>query len=125
MNELVRYVLNGLLATGVHYSVLAFNVHVLAFPSHGLANLVAAVFGIATSFIGNRFFVFTHGEQAGWRIQAARFVGLYAGIALLHGVVMSVWADWLGRDYRAGFLLATLMQFVLSYIGNKLLVFKS
>ena len=41
MPEIVRYVLNGLVATAVHFAVLAFNLHVLVFPSAGLANLVA------------------------------------------------------------------------------------
>lgn len=124
MPEIVRYVLNGLVATGVHYSVLAFNLHVLDFPSAGLANLVAAMFGIAASFLGNRYFVFSHGVRDAWHGQAARFIVLYGVIALLHGVVMWCWADWLKQDYRIGFLLATVMQFVLSYFGNKLLVFR-
>ncbi len=124
MLEIVRSVLNGLVATGVHYCVLAFNLHVLGFPSAGLANLVAAMFGIAASFLGNRYFVFLHGQCDTWRGQAARFVVLYGAIALLHGAVMACWADWLKQDYRIGFLMATVMQFVLSYIGNKLLVFR-
>lgn len=125
MIEVVRYVLNGLVATGVHYSVLAFNLHALGVPSAGLANFVAAMFGIATSFIGNRYFVFSEGTQSAWHGQAARFIVLYAAIAVLHGGVMWLWADHFGQDYRIGFLLATVMQFVLSYAGNKLLVFKS
>ncbi|NSL53763.1 GtrA family protein [Uliginosibacterium aquaticum] len=124
MGELFRYVTNGLVATGVHYSVLAFNLHVLGFSSAGLANLVAAMFGIAASFVGNRYFVFANGGEAPWHGQAARFVLLYGAIALLHGAVMWTWADWLQQDYRIGFLIATVMQFVLSYIGNKRLVFK-
>lgn len=124
MNELARYVLNGLVATGVHYAVLTFNLHVIGFPSAGLANFVAAMFGISTSFIGNRFFVFAGGSRAAWHGQAARFILLYGAIALLHGGVMWLWADQFGLDYRPGFLLATVMQFVLSYVGNKLLVFK-
>lgn len=125
MIELVRYVLNGLVATGIHYSVLAFNLHALGFSSAGLANLVAAMFGIAASFIGNRYFVFSGGTRSAWHGQAARFILLYGAIAALHGGVMWLWADHLGQDYRIGFLLATVMQFLLSYAGNKLLVFKS
>jgi putative flippase GtrA len=124
MPEFVRYVLNGLMATVVHYAVLAFNLHVLGFSSAGLANLVAAMFGIGGSFLGNRYFVFAHGARDAWHGQAARFIGLYGSIALFHGLVMWLWADWLGNDYRVGFLLATAMQFALSYVGNKLLVFK-
>lgn len=124
MPEIVRYVFNGLVATGVHYGVLAFNLHVLAFRSAGLANLGAAIFGIAASFLGNRYFVFSYGQRDAWHGQAVRFVALYGAIALLHGAVMWCWADWLKQDYRIGFLLATVMQFALSYVGNKLVVFR-
>ncbi|MDQ8023125.1 MAG: GtrA family protein [Moraxellaceae bacterium] len=123
MTEIWRYVLNGVVATAVHYAVLAFNLDVLGFPSAGLANLVAAVFGIAASFAGNRYFVFPDGARAAWQGQALRFASLYGVIALLHGGVMWLWADVLGQDYHLGFLLATGLQFVLSYLGNRTLVF--
>ena len=56
--------------------------------------------------------------------EALRFSGLYGAIALLHGAVLLVWSDYFGLDYRAGFLLATVLQVSLSYLGNKFLVFK-
>lgn len=122
--ELTRYVINGVVATVVHYGVLSFNLDVLNFPSAGLANLVAAAVGITTSFLGSRYFVF---RKTGEFIatQAIKFSGLYGGIAVLHGLVLLIWTDWLGLDYRLGFLIATVFQVSLSYVGNKLLVFKS
>ncbi len=57
--------------------------------------------------------------------QAMKFSGLYGAIAVLHGLVLLIWTDWLGLDYRIGFLIATAIQVSLSYIGNKLLVFKT
>jgi putative flippase GtrA len=121
--EVIRYVINGLFATAVHYGVLRFNIEVLGFPSAGLANAVAAVFGIATSFLGSRYFVFARTEDS-LCVQAARFAGLYGAIALLHGLILLVWTDWLGQDYTTGFLLATVLQVALSYLGNKIFVFK-
>jgi len=122
--ELVRYVINGVIATAVHYGVLSFNLDVLNFPSAGLANLAAAVFGISTSFLGSRYFVFPKTGEA-ITTQAIKFSGLYGAIAVLHGLVLLVWTDWLGLDYRLGFLIATGFQVSLSYIGNKFLVFKA
>ena len=121
--QVARYVVNGLVATAVHYGVLVFGLEVLRIPAAGLANLVAAVFGIATSFLGSRYFVFRRHDQpiAG---QAAKFVALYAAIAVLHGLVLGVWTDWLGLDYRWGFVLATGLQVACSYWGNKRLVFQ-
>ena len=120
--ELGRFVINGVVATAVHYGVLSLNVNVLGFPSAGVANFVAAWFGIAASFIGSRFFVFRR-KEAPWVRQALRFLALYASIACLHGLLLFVWADTFHMNYTAGFALATVLQTILSYLGNKLLVF--
>jgi len=120
--ELVRYIINGLVATAVHYGVLSYNLHVLGMQSAGAANLAAAMVGIAASFLGSRYFVFNSTNEA-MLPQALKFSGLYAAIAVVHGFVLLVWTDLLGFDYRAGFLIATAFQVSLSYFGNKKLVF--
>ena len=119
----VRYLINGLAATAVHFAVLTFNLKVLGWGSAGIANLVAAVFGIAASFLGSRYFVF-RGSQEPLFKQVYRFIFLYAAIALLHGALMYVWADHYNLNYVAGFILATGMQVLCSYWGNKRMVFK-
>ncbi len=122
--EVLRYAINGFVATAVHFAVLAFNLHVLHFSSAGLANLTASLFGISASFIGSRYFVFPRtGEPM--VAEALRFSGLYGAIALLHGAVLLVWSDYFALDYRLGFLLATVLQVSLSYLVNKFLVFKT
>lgn len=122
--EVGRFVINGLFATGVHYVVLCFNLRVLEMPSAGLANFSAAWFGIAASFIGSRYFVFRcGGEPLGQ--QAMRFLTSYAAIASLHGLLLYAWTDRLHLDYTVGLILAAMMQAVLSYLGNRLLVFKA
>lgn len=123
--ELVRFIVNGLIATAVHYGVLTLNLKVFGFGSAGLANLCAAVAGISASFLGNRFYVFARSARQPWLPQALKFSGLYGAIAVLHGAVLWLWTDQLGFDYRIGFLIATVLQVSLSYVGNKLLVFKS
>ncbi|WP_367381297.1 GtrA family protein [Stenotrophomonas cyclobalanopsidis] len=121
--QVVRYLINGVVATAVHYGVLQFNIEVLYVQLASVANAIAAVFGITVSFIGSRYFVF-RGQQSSVVRQGAHFVLVYVLIALLHAAVMYVWADYLGMDYRIGFLLATGMQMVLSFLANKFLVFK-
>jgi putative flippase GtrA len=121
--ELVRYGINGVFATLVHYAVLSFNLNVLGFPSAGLANLLAAVFGISASFLGSRYFVFPHTGEAIIK-QAVKFSGLYGFIAVLHGLVLLIWTDLYNLDYRLGFIIATMIQVSLSYAGNKFLVFR-
>jgi putative flippase GtrA len=119
----VRYLINGLGATAVHFSVLTFNLKVLGWGSAGIANLVAAVFGITASFLGSRYFVFQGSTEALLK-QVYRFIFLYATIALLHGALMFLWADHFGLNYIAGFVVATGMQVLCSYWGNKRMVFK-
>jgi putative flippase GtrA len=120
--RVLRYVVNGVVATAVHFTFLSLFVRVLEVESAGLANLVAASIGIATSFLGSRYYVFRRRADS-ILAQAARFGALYASIALLHGLVLFAWTDVLRLDYRLGFLLATGLQVMLSYWGNKLLVF--
>ena len=122
-SEFGYYVLNGLVATAVHYCALTFNLEVLEMRSAGAANMLAAVLGISSSFLGNRYSVFK-GHHDSAVHQAVKFSILYASIACLHGAILYWWSDILGHDYRAGFLIATFLQVVLSYWGNKTLVFR-
>jgi putative flippase GtrA len=122
--ELIRYVINGLIATAVHYTVLKFNIEVLNLHSAAIANMIAAVFGISVSFFGSRYFVFRKAKDP-FKGQAIRFSLLYGSIAALHGLVLLVWTDWLGLNYSIGFLIATSFQVSITYFGNKFLVFKS
>jgi putative flippase GtrA len=122
-HQFARYVVNGLIATVVHFAVLSFNLQVLRIEYAGVANLIAAAFGITASFIGSRYFVFD-GRGQPLLQQAAKFWLLYAAIAALHGAVLFLWSDWLRFDYRIGFLIATGLQMILSFFGNKLLVFR-
>lgn len=122
--ELGRFVVNGIIATAIHYGVLSFNIHVLDLRSAGLASFIAAWFGIAASFIGSRFFVFRR-DKSPMLPQAMRFLALYASIACLHGLLLFIWTDTFHLNYTFGFALATVLQTVLSYLGNKLMVFSA
>lgn len=123
-SEIMRYVVNGLAGTAVHYAVLSFSLEVLKVPAAGLASLGASVFGVTASFFGSRYFVFPRHNEAIVR-QASRFALLYAVIACLHGMVLAVWTDLCRLEYQWGFLVATCLQMALSYWGNKQLVFNS
>lgn len=123
-SQTFRYIVNGLVATGIHFSVLSFLVDVVKVPSAGVSNAVGACFGIMASFVGNRYFVFPLARQQHHVIkQGLRFAGAYGLIALVHGAVLTVWADMLKWDYRLGFCLAIGIQVVLGYWINKHFVF--
>lgn len=120
--EVARYVVNGLVATLVHYGVLTLNLRVLGIPSAGLSNLIAACFGITASFLGSRYFVFRARSGSAFR-QLRRFVLLYAATAVMHGLILFLWSDLGELDTNLGFLLATAFQMAVTYFGNKRLVF--
>lgn len=119
----IRYIINGGIATVVHFCVLTLCLKVFDWSSAGLSNFVAAIFGISASFLGSRYFVFQNSSET-FFAQLYKFIFLYFSIALLHGALMYVWVDVYALNYIAGFLIATVMQTVLSYFGNKVLVFK-
>jgi putative flippase GtrA len=122
--QLARFGANGILATAVHFSVLWTNLNILKIPSAGIANFVAALFGITVSFLGNRYFVFQRPDQSLLK-QLSKFVVLYGVLALLHGGLLFLWTDLLHGDYKIGFVVATALQMILSFFGSKRLVFKS
>lgn len=122
--RLMRYVFNGCVATGVHYGLLSLLAGPFGLRPFAVANLLAATAGIAASFFGNRQFVFRAVAEPARR-QAAHFVMLYAVLALVHSACMYAWCDQLGKDYQTGFVAATALQFLLSYIANSRLVFKT
>jgi len=120
--ELVRYVINGLVATAVHYGVLSVCMENLNLGSAGFSNLLASTVGIVCSFLGNRYFVFRCYDQAIFN-QAIKFAGLYVSIALLNGFILFLWTDQFGNNYKIGFLLSLILQVVLSYFFSKKYVF--
>ncbi len=122
--QALRYLINGLLATALHFAILSFNLEVLHLASAGVANFIAACIAITFSFFSSRHFVF-RAAHAPMLPQAGAFGVLYALLAIAHGVILYLWTDRAGFDYRIGFLLATCVQMAGSFIGNKLLVFKT
>ena len=121
--QVFKYIVNGLAATGIHFSALVFCLEVLHWQTAGFANLVASIFGITASFVGSRYFVFS-GSNVTARTQIVRFIVLYAMLAAMHGFVMYLWADVAKLNYGVGFVIATGLQVLSSYFGNKLVVFK-
>jgi putative flippase GtrA len=119
-----RYLVNGGVATVVHFLVLTFNLKVLLWESAGLSNIVAAICGTIVSFLGNRYYVFHSSTEPLFK-QIYRFAFVYVAIAMGHGLILYVWSDVYRYNYIFGFMLATVFQVTCSYLGNKLMVFKA
>ncbi|MYE00382.1 MAG: GtrA family protein [Alphaproteobacteria bacterium] len=120
--RVLRFVLNGLFATVVHYGVLAGLIEGAGIGSAAIANALAAVCGIAVSYAGNRNFVLR--SRAPHRRAGTRFLACYAAIVALHGGAMALWADIGGLDYRIGFLVFTGLAAILTYLLNRFFVFR-
>jgi putative flippase GtrA len=119
-----RYIINGLGATLIHYSSLLLIKETLDWSSAGSANFVASVIGISASYLGNKYFVFSQSD-ARVMIQGAKSLLIYIILATCHGVILFIWTDKLGLDYRVGFFFGVIFQFLVSYTINKYYVFKS
>ena len=120
--EIIRYVINGLFATGAHYGAFLFNLAFLPAYSAGLANFLAAFVGIFISFLGSRYFGFRN-WQAPFVKQFLRFSALYASVAVLSGMTLFFWSDLLQLDKNIGFFIGVFLQVAFSYFGGKRLVF--
>ena len=124
----LKFTLNGLFATFVHYfTMLLISNYVIAIYS--IAYGIAAIFGILTSFLGNKFFVFTNSNQdnflnTGTSKQLRSFLLLYGLIMLICSILMGVLSDLLRINYNLSFMISLSVQTLLSFFGNKNYVFK-
>jgi putative flippase GtrA len=120
--EIIRYVINGVVATAAHYGAFLFYLSLFPARSVGLANFFAACIGISFSFLGSRYFVFCKFQIPFWT-QFLQFGALYAGIAVLSGLTLFLWSDLFGLDKTIGFFIGVMLQVTFSYLGGKRLVF--
>lgn len=120
---LTRYMANGILATIVHYGILVLCLDVINIASAGIASIYASLFGIVSSFLGNKYFVFRDFSKQFFR-QSIRFFILYTVFSCIHGIILYLWSDVLGKSYHHGFCLATFAQFSLGYIVSRNLIFE-
>ena len=120
--EIIRYVINGGVATSAHYGAFIFNLSFISPQSAGLANFLASFVGIIVSFFGSRYFVFCS-MKTSIAIQFIRFSILYLAIAIVSGVTLFVWSDILELNKNIGFLIGVIIQVFCSYFGGRRIVF--
>jgi len=120
-HSIVRFTINGLVATGVHYLVMVFAIHVLNITWYSLAYAFAFLFAVVTSFWGNKRFVFKSRQVQDF--QFVKFVVLYLGLLVMTSLTMWMVSDYGGLHYNAGFIIAVTMQFIGGYLGSRYLIF--
>jgi putative flippase GtrA len=120
-NTAWRFAANGVVATATHFLILSFLIEIAHWKSAGLANGLAAIFGISVSYFGNRTYVFKSTISTSQTLP--RFLVVYATVAVWHVAVLSIWTDFLGLRYPEGYLIATLGSMILTFLGNRYFVF--
>ena len=116
-----KFALNGATSTIVHFAALVMLMDVVHIGSAGLANGCAAVFGITSSYLGNRSFVFNSTVAHAQALPS--FLLLYGVAMLVHVAVLTAWTDYAGFRYELGFLIATSASLMLTFVGNRYFVF--
>lgn len=119
----IRFAINGFIATAAHYLTLVILLEIVELSSAGLANGLAAIVGISVSYLGNRSYVFKSDEPH--TLTLPRFLSVYVGVAFYHAGFLAFWTDLFGYSYQLGFLVATGISIVLTFLGNKLFVFRT
>lgn len=123
--EPIRFAINGLVATLFHFFILSFILAIFQLTFAAVAGLVASLFGIMASFLGNRYFVFRAAKSGLTISQISKFVPLYLTMSFFHTGALFFLTDIGGIDYRASFFAATSLQVLVSYACNKQLVFRT
>ena len=122
-NEETRFILNGLIATSIHFLILYLCVNFFRLDYYGVSNLMGAIFGTAYSFLGNKYYVFRNSNN-NILIQTSQFITLYSFMAINHGAFLYFWSDLCNYNYLIGFILITTINTVLSFFVNKYKIFK-
>ena len=124
LREVFLFLINGFLATLIHFAALILFVN-SAGLSYGLSNFLSFLVGSISSFLGNKFFVFKVKNKFRTSSQFIKFFFLYLALAFEHGVALYWWSDINEYNYIVGFLLITMLNIIISFIFNKYIIFNA
>jgi len=106
----------------VHFSFLFIAVEVIEISLISLSNLVASFFGVSSSFLLNRHYVFRTVRKSFYTAYFHFIVANTVTISLTSFLFLG-WSDWLGWDYKVGFLLIYILVAMLNYVLYKKVIF--
>lgn len=124
LREVSLFLINGFLATLIHFAALILFVNFVGL-SYGLSNFLSFLVGSISSFLGNKFFVFKVKNKFRTSSQFIKFFFLYLALAFEHGVALYWWSDINEYNYIVGFLLITMLNIIISFIFNKYIIFNA
>lgn len=122
--EIFLFLINGFVATLVHFATLILFVNFVGL-SYGVSNFLSFLVGSISSFLGNKFFVFKVKNKFRSTSQFIKFFFLYLTLAIEHGIALYWWSDINEYNYIVGFLLITMLNIIISFIFNKYIIFNA
>lgn len=121
--QVILFILNGGMATVVHFSVLFLLIELFHVPSLVWANLTAGAVAITCSFMGNKYIVFNSHNEVMLH-QLLKFVLVYICALFFHTFAIYELSSVYGIDYRVAFVVASFLVIMFTFLSNKLMVFK-
>ena len=121
-SQLGLFVLNGVVATVLHYAVFFVCLSLLAVQSPGLCYFAGSIFGTLASFLGNRFVVFASSEGKVLP-QFAKFVLTYLAISLFVSLIVNRLSITTDLSSQIILLIGLAIQVSLSFLISKWLIF--
>lgn len=118
----LKFIFNGLFATLIHFVVFSSLYAFVFTHSAAISNGIGVAFGIAASYLGNRYFVFQSNKSS--LVLIPKFLILYLVTALIHTTFIFLWTDMAAWNPYLGFIVATGVTTFIAYLGNDTFVFK-
>ncbi len=121
--ELIRYLVFGVLTTAVNYLTYLFLSPFFAYTT--VPTVIAWVLSVLFAYLTNRKFVF-HSKTAG--SAAVKEAGAFFAARIMSGILdvvwMAVFSDWLGFNDKLMKLLSNVFVVIFNYVASKLVIFK-
>lgn len=124
--NLLKYSVNGLFATLMHYLALIILIEFFKIKYIGIGNIFASIVGIIFSFFGNKYLVFHMNSNRRQTIKKfVEFSASYIVIAIIGAAIFFLLTDIFRFNYHYGFFLIIIIQFILGYLTSSNLIFKN
>lgn len=122
MNELLRYVVSGLINTAIGYGVFLILLHLVGY-SPAVANAISYIMALSVAFLLNRFFVFPGAVASATTV--IRFVGAFALSFSLNQATLLVLFNIFFVQAEIAQVFAMIVYTVVFYLFNKDYIFKA
>lgn len=122
INQKIKFIISGVVSTLIHFLFLLIGVEIIKISLISISNLFASFFGLSSSFILNRYFVFRKFNKD-ILITYIQFMFANTLTIIVTSLLFLLWSDILGWDYRIGFLLIYLFIAIINFYLYKKIIF--